>query len=159
MKETYKPIILARRAKRNGITPPESPGANLSVRQVLVRNFLRPLHMLVTEVRPISTTACQSTQDTDAQQSQSYCPSHFIPPSHSESSSSSSRHFPTFSLARHTPSRPHNPASSSSASDSVCSSHASLPSLLTASCTKRRISERYRKDAQMRDLSIDYTVR
>lgn len=53
MRETYKPIILKRRAKKLGITPPQSnhPGAS-AVKSSLVQNFLRPIHMLFTEVGP-----------------------------------------------------------------------------------------------------------
>ncbi|KAF2787092.1 MFS general substrate transporter [Melanomma pulvis-pyrius CBS 109.77] len=50
MRETYKPIILKRRAKKLGISPPQSnhPGAS-AVKSSLVQNFLRPIHMLFTE--------------------------------------------------------------------------------------------------------------
>ncbi|KAF2871670.1 major facilitator superfamily domain-containing protein [Massariosphaeria phaeospora] len=50
MKETYKPVILARRAKKLGISA-EKPSAQSSaaVKSSLVQNFIRPLHMLCTE--------------------------------------------------------------------------------------------------------------
>ncbi|KAJ4299180.1 hypothetical protein N0V90_004424 [Kalmusia sp. IMI 367209] len=47
MKETYKVIILKRRAKKRGIAPPKQAGA--AVKRTVVQNFLRPMHMLVTE--------------------------------------------------------------------------------------------------------------
>jgi hypothetical protein len=52
MRETYKPIILKRRAKKLGITLPGPSTAG--VKSSVVQNFLRPLHMLVTEVSNIS---------------------------------------------------------------------------------------------------------
>ncbi|KAJ4336711.1 hypothetical protein N0V95_008549 [Ascochyta clinopodiicola] len=50
MKETYKPIILARRAKQLGIDtkPAGSPGA-AAMKRSLIANLFRPIHMLVTE--------------------------------------------------------------------------------------------------------------
>ncbi|UPX20159.1 uncharacterized protein EKO05_0010400 [Ascochyta rabiei] len=50
MKETYKPIILARRAKKLGLVtkPASSPGAS-AMKRSLITNFFRPIHMLVTE--------------------------------------------------------------------------------------------------------------
>lgn len=50
MKETYKPIILKQRAKKHGITPPETPASNQSVTRILATRILRPFHMLYTEV-------------------------------------------------------------------------------------------------------------
>lgn len=52
MKETYKPIILKRRAKKSGIQHPETDvrGAT-AVKRTLVQNLLRPIHMLFIEVR------------------------------------------------------------------------------------------------------------
>lgn len=47
MRETYKPIILARRAKKLGLTLRETN--NSGVKSSLNQNFLRPLHMLFTE--------------------------------------------------------------------------------------------------------------
>lgn len=51
MKETYKPIILARRAKKRGleIKPTQSDGGAAMKRAVIVGLF-RPMHMLATEV-------------------------------------------------------------------------------------------------------------
>ncbi|KAF1972765.1 MFS general substrate transporter [Bimuria novae-zelandiae CBS 107.79] len=49
MKETYKPIILKRRAKERGILPKETSGGGGAVKKTVVQNFLRPMHMLVTE--------------------------------------------------------------------------------------------------------------
>jgi Na+/proline symporter len=46
-RETYKPIILQRRAKKLGITPLQTSTGGM--KSTLVRNFLRPLHMLFTE--------------------------------------------------------------------------------------------------------------
>lgn len=48
MKETYKPAILKKRAKKLGIALPTNEAQ--AVKRSLVQNFLRPLHMLVTEV-------------------------------------------------------------------------------------------------------------
>ncbi|KAL5413800.1 hypothetical protein PMIN06_009394 [Paraphaeosphaeria minitans] len=48
MKETYKKVILERRAKKRGISPPE-PAGGAAVKKTVVQNFLRPMHMLVTE--------------------------------------------------------------------------------------------------------------
>ncbi|KAJ4326248.1 hypothetical protein N0V94_000195 [Neodidymelliopsis sp. IMI 364377] len=50
MKETYKPIILARRAKKLGldVKPTGSPGAAAMKRSIVI-NLFRPIHMLVTE--------------------------------------------------------------------------------------------------------------
>ena len=55
MRETYKPIILKRRAKKLGIIPPKpSTASTAAVKTTLVQNSLRPLHMLFTEVNGIS---------------------------------------------------------------------------------------------------------
>ena len=50
-KETYKPIILERRAKKHGITIKKvSTGNSASaVKKSLLLNLVRPVHMLVTE--------------------------------------------------------------------------------------------------------------
>ena len=45
MQETYKPIVLARRAKSLGIAPP----ATKSAKTAIIQTFVRPSHMLVTE--------------------------------------------------------------------------------------------------------------
>jgi MFS family permease len=50
MRETYKPIILARRAKKHGIIPPADPAA-AKVKTAIALKVVRPLHMLCTEVR------------------------------------------------------------------------------------------------------------
>lgn len=52
MKETYKPVILARRAKKLGLKakPTGGPGGAAMKRAVIVGLF-RPMHMLATEVR------------------------------------------------------------------------------------------------------------
>lgn len=49
MNETYKKIILERRAKKRGISSVEAVGSAV-VKKTVVQNFLRPMHMLVTEV-------------------------------------------------------------------------------------------------------------
>jgi hypothetical protein len=49
MKETYKKIILQRREKKQG-TAPEKNSDGAAVKKTIVQNFLRPMHMLVTEV-------------------------------------------------------------------------------------------------------------
>ena len=51
MKETYKPVILARRAKKLGLDtkPPDSPGT-ATMKRAVVTGLFRPMHMLVTEV-------------------------------------------------------------------------------------------------------------
>lgn len=51
MKETYKPVILARRAKKLGleIKPTGSPGT-AAMKRSIITNLFRPLHMLLTEV-------------------------------------------------------------------------------------------------------------
>ncbi|KAH7130283.1 MFS multidrug transporter-like protein [Dendryphion nanum] len=50
MKETYKPVLLKRRAKRAGIAPPKLPAASFSVALgAFAQNFVRPLHMLCIE--------------------------------------------------------------------------------------------------------------
>jgi hypothetical protein len=51
MKETYKPIILARRAKKLGLDtePTGSPGA-AAMKRSIITNLFRPMHMLLTEV-------------------------------------------------------------------------------------------------------------
>lgn len=55
MKETYKPIILKRRAKKRGldIKPSGGPGTAAMKRAVIIGLF-RPLHMLLTEVKRTS---------------------------------------------------------------------------------------------------------
>lgn len=58
MKETYKPIILARRAKKST----SSPGT-AALKRTLIANVLRPMQMSVTEVRTIQTPS--SSQLTD----------------------------------------------------------------------------------------------
>ena len=60
MKETYKPIILARRAKKRGLEskPPNTPGTAALKRAVIVGLF-RPMHMLVTEVTHPSVPSSQ----------------------------------------------------------------------------------------------------
>lgn len=51
MKETYKPIILARRAKRLGLdSKPNSTPEKAAMKRVIIFGLLRPIHMLVTEV-------------------------------------------------------------------------------------------------------------
>lgn len=50
MKETYKPVILKRRAKRCGIETMEDQDKGEKLRNVLVLKVLRPFHMLFTEV-------------------------------------------------------------------------------------------------------------
>lgn len=48
MKETYKPVILKRRAKKLGLTPPKGPEG--AMKRTIVVNLFRPVHMLLTEV-------------------------------------------------------------------------------------------------------------
>ncbi|KAK3214711.1 hypothetical protein GRF29_19g1016949 [Pseudopithomyces chartarum] len=48
MKETYKKIILQRREKKQGVSP-EKNSDGAAVKKTIVQNFLRPMHMLVTE--------------------------------------------------------------------------------------------------------------
>ncbi|KAF1358460.1 MFS general substrate transporter [Lizonia empirigonia] len=50
MKETYKPIILARRAKRLGldVKPAGNPGGT-AMKRSIITNLFRPMHMLLTE--------------------------------------------------------------------------------------------------------------
>jgi MFS family permease len=47
MRETYKPVILKRRAKKLGIVPQTKTA---SIGELLIRNSIRPMEMLVTEV-------------------------------------------------------------------------------------------------------------
>ncbi|KAF3007906.1 hypothetical protein E8E13_011074 [Curvularia kusanoi] len=50
MKETYKPIILARRAKKLGLeTKPANSAGTAAMKRAVVTGLFRPLHMLVTE--------------------------------------------------------------------------------------------------------------
>lgn len=51
MSETYKKIILTRRAKRLGVAPPQQarPSGFAFFKMLLTVTLLRPLHMLVTE--------------------------------------------------------------------------------------------------------------
>ena len=51
MKETYKPIILARRAKKLGLEakPTGSAGA-AAMKRAVITGLFRPMHMLATEV-------------------------------------------------------------------------------------------------------------
>lgn len=49
MKETYKKIILQRRARKLGVVSNEN-GDGAAVKKTIIQNFLRPMHMLVTEV-------------------------------------------------------------------------------------------------------------
>lgn len=53
MNETYKKAILKRRAKARGI-PASPPPSGAAVKSTVIQNFLRPMHMLVTEVHPPS---------------------------------------------------------------------------------------------------------
>ncbi|KAF2260915.1 MFS general substrate transporter [Lojkania enalia] len=46
--ETYKPVILARRAQKLGIQPP-NVAHNASLKTTLIQNLVRPVHMLFTE--------------------------------------------------------------------------------------------------------------
>lgn len=51
MKETYKPIILARRAKKAGLdTKPMGGPGTAAVKRAVIIGLFRPMHMLVTEV-------------------------------------------------------------------------------------------------------------
>lgn len=50
MKETYKKVILKRRSKARGVAP-TAPADGASIKKTVIQNFLRPMHMLVTEVR------------------------------------------------------------------------------------------------------------
>lgn len=54
MKETYKPEILRRRAKRLGVKNSPAPAAigAVSAGNAIIQNFVRPVHMLVSEVSP-----------------------------------------------------------------------------------------------------------
>ena len=52
MKETYKKIILRRRAKRLGIMPPKGPTGLEAIKILLSVTLVRPLHMLLVEVSP-----------------------------------------------------------------------------------------------------------
>lgn len=55
MKETYKPEILRRRAKRLGIKPADAGmQKHISAKRSVIQNLVRPMHMLVTEVKPLS---------------------------------------------------------------------------------------------------------
>ncbi|EWC45204.1 hypothetical protein DRE_06092 [Drechslerella stenobrocha 248] len=49
MKETYKPVILKKRAIKRGTPLPPQPRGAEALRKVLMVTLLRPLHMLVTE--------------------------------------------------------------------------------------------------------------
>ncbi|OCK79152.1 MFS general substrate transporter [Lepidopterella palustris CBS 459.81] len=49
MRETYKKIILKRRAARLGIEPPKSPTGIAALKTLLTITLFRPLHMLATE--------------------------------------------------------------------------------------------------------------
>lgn len=49
MKETYKKIILRRRAKRLSITPPKGPTGLRAIKILLSVTLVRPLHMLLVE--------------------------------------------------------------------------------------------------------------
>ena len=52
MRETYKPIILARHAKKLGLaTKPSGSQSAAAVKRAIVTGLFRPMHMLVTEVR------------------------------------------------------------------------------------------------------------
>ena len=51
MKETYKPIILAQRAKKLGIPPPQAGPDGAKLKNAVMLKVLRPFHMLFTEVR------------------------------------------------------------------------------------------------------------
>ena len=57
MRETYKPIILAKRAKKLGLNVNASSvvGAT-AMKRSIITNLFRPMHMLVTEVLGI--TSC-----------------------------------------------------------------------------------------------------
>lgn len=50
-RETYKPIILARRRKAHGVAPPPSPfpNAKAKIKFLLTVTLFRPVHMLMTE--------------------------------------------------------------------------------------------------------------
>lgn len=50
MKETYKPTILQRRAKKLGLSI-KPPAGDTSIKRTVVLKFARPMHMLFTEVR------------------------------------------------------------------------------------------------------------
>lgn len=55
MKETYKPVILARRARK--LTPDVKPAGSkggAAMKRSIITNLFRPLHMLVTEVSQIA---------------------------------------------------------------------------------------------------------
>lgn len=50
MKETYKPVILKRRAKKHGIETVEDQAKSEKLKNALILKVLRPFHMLFTEV-------------------------------------------------------------------------------------------------------------
>jgi hypothetical protein len=50
MKETYKPIILARRAKKAGVEVPKPINSKVEFAKALGQNIIKPLHMLAIEV-------------------------------------------------------------------------------------------------------------
>jgi hypothetical protein len=51
MKETYKPIILARRAKRLGLdTKSTGNEGGAAMKRAVIVGLFRPMHMLATEV-------------------------------------------------------------------------------------------------------------
>ena len=62
MRETYKPAILARRAKRLGLDakPTGSPGA-AAMKRSITTNLFRPMHMLATEVS-VPFSACSTEE-------------------------------------------------------------------------------------------------
>lgn len=61
MKETYKPILLARRAKKLGLdTKPDSTQGGAAMKRAIMVGLFRPMHMLLTEV--LLPTFCAATR-------------------------------------------------------------------------------------------------
>lgn len=64
MKETYKPIILARRAKKLGLdTNPSGSQGGAAMKRAVIVGLFRPMHMLATEVKNPNTPFSGSMTD------------------------------------------------------------------------------------------------
>lgn len=78
MKETFKPVILRKRAKKLGLTPPPELATGPDLKMVVVLKVIRPLHMLCVEVNETSSSIQGQSLTTSAANCASFLPLHVL---------------------------------------------------------------------------------
>ena len=137
--------------EKRGLKPEREAGADAQLFSTAPHAMYRGTSIFQSPKHPKNVTDRCKSRSSSLYQSTRVSPS--------QCSSSSSPLSPTSFPDHRTPSRPLNPVSSSSESESACSLRASHPSSSTATYTKRRTAEPWRKDARMRGQSTVFTVR